>query len=86
MAQSQSGPELPLASEEAELLRWIERELAETSTALHALTRRWTVLLDQATRLRLGAPAAAVRVALQEVEPDVQPARPKPAPVKRLAS
>jgi hypothetical protein len=52
------------ASSEA-LLAQINRELERISDTQHRLARKRLVLQEQATRLRLGAPAQEVRTALK---------------------
>jgi hypothetical protein len=47
------------------LLARINRQLEEISETQHRLARAKTVLQEQATQLRLGAPALEVRLALR---------------------
>jgi hypothetical protein len=49
-----------------ELLAWINRQLELISAKQHRLAHRKNALQEQATRLRLGASPAIVRLALRE--------------------
>ena len=47
------------------LLAWINHRVEEISEAQHRLARTKALLREQATQLRLGAPAPEVRLALR---------------------
>jgi hypothetical protein len=56
----------PTAQSAEELLAWINRQLEVISAKQHRLAHRKMTLQEQATRLRLGASPAMVRLALRE--------------------
>jgi hypothetical protein len=56
----------PTSQSAEELLAWINRQLEMISAKQHRLAHRKIALQEQATRLRLGASPAMVRLALRE--------------------
>ncbi len=56
----------PPSQSAEELLVWINRQLEVISAKQHRLAHRKIALQEQATRLRLGASPAMVRLALRE--------------------